>query len=228
MQLNFTNLLIMLVVLFVGYGIGLFEMHVRRKKKIEELEAALKMEQAKSAYMTPVPVAPPPSNLRLWTDSNGTVNLDLDDAPIASPASSTPEQRRRLIFLLTQIRPWIEGGPAAPAAPAPQPAARMPAPAPAATPASAPKPAAPAGPKSGEAPAAPPPTTIVGQIDAVLQARIASTPLANRRIQLTESPTGGVRVYVGLQYYEGVDTVPDPEVVAAIRAAIAEWEKKVG
>jgi hypothetical protein len=226
MKLNFTLILIMLAVLFVGYGIGLFEMHVRRRKQIEKLEAALKMEQTK-AESVPPPAAPPPSDLRLWTDANGTLNLELDNEPVNDPASATPEHRRRLISLLTQIRPWIEGGPVAPAAP--QPAASTPVPAPQyAAPAPAPKPAVPAEPKSGEAAIAPPPTTIVGQINAVLQAQLAATPLADKRIQLVEAPNGGVRVYIGLKFYEGVDAVADPEIVAAIRGAIAEWEKKVG
>jgi hypothetical protein len=33
-------------------------------------------------------------------------------------------------------------------------------------------------------------------------------------------------VYVGLKRYAGVGEVPDPAVQSAIRAAIAEWEKK--
>jgi hypothetical protein len=43
---------------------------------------------------------------------------------------------------------------------------------------------------------------------------------------LTQSPEGGVIVYVGLTKYMGVDSVPDPEIKAAIRAAISEWENK--
>ncbi len=67
---------------------------------------------------------------------------------------------------------------------------------------------------------------MVAQIDTILQARLAGTPLAERGIFLTQSPEGGVNVYVGLTRYEGIDDVPDPEVKAAIRAAIAEWENK--
>jgi hypothetical protein len=33
-------------------------------------------------------------------------------------------------------------------------------------------------------------------------------------------------VYVGLTKYMGVDDVPDPEVKAAIRSAIREWENR--
>ena len=70
------------------------------------------------------------------------------------------------------------------------------------------------------------PTTMVGQIDAILQSKISGTPLATRGIRLVESVQGGAMVVVGLQRYAGVGDVPDPEVQAVIRAAIAEWESK--
>lgn len=71
-----------------------------------------------------------------------------------------------------------------------------------------------------------PANSIVSQIDGVLQARLAGTPLEDRGIFLAQSREGMVNVYVGLTRYSGVDEVPDPEIKAAIRAAIAEWEDK--
>jgi hypothetical protein len=71
-----------------------------------------------------------------------------------------------------------------------------------------------------------PPTSIVGQINLILQAQIINTPLAYQGVTLVESPSGGVNVYVGVNKYEGVDEVPDEGIKIAIRAAIAEWEKK--
>ena len=70
------------------------------------------------------------------------------------------------------------------------------------------------------------PPSMVGQIDEILQTHLASSPLANRAIRLMESPEGGVVVMVGLNKYNSVSEVPDPQVQAMIRAAIAEWEKK--
>ena len=67
---------------------------------------------------------------------------------------------------------------------------------------------------------------MVSQIDAILQARIAGTSLADRGVFLAQSAQGGVNVYIGLTRYNGIDEVPDPEVKAAIRAAITEWEDK--
>ena len=91
--------------------------------------------------------------------------------------------------------------------PAPRPAPRP------ATIAPEDRPAAPAG-------------SIVSQIDSILQARLGGTPLEDRGVFLAQSPEGGVMVYVGLTKYMGVNDVPDPEIKAAIRAAIAEWENK--
>ncbi len=67
---------------------------------------------------------------------------------------------------------------------------------------------------------------MVAQIDEILQAHLDGTPLGERGIFLAQSPQGGVYVYVGLTRYDGVEDVPDPEVKAAIRAAIKEWENK--
>jgi hypothetical protein len=66
----------------------------------------------------------------------------------------------------------------------------------------------------------------VSQIDMILQERLAGTELEERGIFLAQSMEGGVIVYVGLTRYNGIDDVPDPEIKAAIRAAITEWEKK--
>jgi hypothetical protein len=68
--------------------------------------------------------------------------------------------------------------------------------------------------------------SIVQQIDTVLQERLLNSPLAKRGIRLQESIQGGVEVYVGLNKFLAVDDVPDEEIKAAIRAAIAEWERK--
>ena len=43
---------------------------------------------------------------------------------------------------------------------------------------------------------------------------------------MSQSAEGGVIVTIGASQYAGVDEVPDVEVKALIRAAIADWEKK--
>ncbi len=67
---------------------------------------------------------------------------------------------------------------------------------------------------------------MVGQIDAILQSRLAGTPLAGHGIRVIESVEGGAAIMVGAQRYPGVADVPDPEIKAVLKAAIAEWEEK--
>lgn len=67
---------------------------------------------------------------------------------------------------------------------------------------------------------------MVKQIDTVLQRRIEGTPMEGLGIHLNDTPQGGLEVIIGLQRYDTIDDVPDANIIAAIRAAIAEWEKK--
>jgi len=68
--------------------------------------------------------------------------------------------------------------------------------------------------------------SIPAQINEILQAKLAGTPLEKRGIHLVESPSAGVIVHVGLDQYPGIDAVPDEEVRNFIRSAVAEWEKR--
>lgn len=214
------------------YVFGLVEGRIKGRKQGME-EAKQEMNETPPTPQTIT--ADDPGILRIKNES-GKISLDLDGNRV-EPAHLAPEQRRRLIEILNIMRPWLEGKPVAapapvtPPPPAPKPAPVIPAPA---TP--QPKPQAPAPQplkaepkatvkkKEEEAPSAP--TSIVGQINQILQARIADTPLESKGVSLMESVTGGVNVYVGLHRFEAIDDVPDEEIQAAIRAAIAEWETK--
>lgn len=80
-------------------------------------------------------------------------------------------------------------------------------------------------PKKAERPSTPT-SSIVEQINSILQERIAGTPLAYKRIFLSQSLEGGVVVHVEQERYNGINETPEGEVKDTIRAAIAEWEKK--
>ena len=215
------------------YVFGLFEGRNQGYKKRKAEEA-----QTKKEAPEPKPVTvkvDDPGLLRIKNES-GYLTLDLDGTR-ADTTALTADQRKRLIEMLNLMRPWLEGRPAAaPAAPPPPP----PQPRPAAptrpstpltsassspSPATDPIPSRPSTIAREDRPIAPA-GSIVSQIDSILQSRISGTSLEDRGVFLAQSPEGAVMVYVGLTKYMGIDDVPDPEIKAAIRDAITEWENK--
>jgi hypothetical protein len=228
MEIPWTHI-IWLVVAVSVYLFGIWEGRGQGYKKRVAEES---QEQKENPPPEPPQPAPPvtvkvddPGLMRIKNE-NGLLTLDLDGARV-NPAALTIDQRKRLIEMLNVIRPWLEGR-AAPA-PAPAPAASLPpSPAPVTTTPtpSIPRATAPIPSTPREKDAPPPATGIVGQIDAILQARLHGTPLEGRGIFLSNSPEGGVIVNVGLKKFNGVEEVTDPEIKAALRAAITEWENK--
>ncbi len=238
MSETFIRIVIGLVGILVGWAIGFFDSKIRADKLIKQAQekAELAITQARGeadraahaarAAAEARPTLPGTTLLRLWLDSAERPALDLDGQRVDTAPISDPN-RKRLLALLTVMRPWIEGKPAAPApspTPSSAPAPAMPRPMtpPTPSPAAAPKPVTAAAKEKKPAAA----LSIVGQIDEILQARLVNTPLAAQSIRLTESPEDGVIVWVGLQKFAGVGEVTDPEVKAIIQAAISEWEKK--
>lgn len=206
------------VALFAGYGFGWVEWG----RKLKQLEEENRLSKTKETRLVE-PVMPParqevPSLLAL-RETMGRLRLELDGQVLDANAISA-EQRKRLVDVISRLRPWIDSRPAPPETftpvPAPQP---VPVVAPSPTRPTAPVPLS----KKDEVLA---PLSMVAQIDEILQQRIMGTPLAEKGIKLMETPGGGVTVLVGLNRYAGVGEVSDPEVQAAIRAAIAAWEKK--
>ena len=229
------------------YVFGLYEGRGQGYKKRKAEEEQEKRDQPAPAPETKIETVTvdDPGLLRIKNE-NGSFALDLDGKRV-NPLSLSPDQRRRLIDMLNIMRPWLEGR----SAPAPSVSTSLPPAQPTSvserleTFGGAPQgKSAPVQPEGPASPPIPPPATskastiakedrpaspansIVGQIDSILQARLEGTPLGDRGIFLTQSPEGGVMVYVGLTRYHGVDDVPDPEIKAAIRAAISEWEDK--
>jgi antitoxin component HigA of HigAB toxin-antitoxin module len=232
--------------LIIGWAIGFWDSNTRTAKKIgaaeAKSEAAIQQARAKSeeavrqaraevaeaasraAQAAEKPAsAPPPgtSLLRLWLDARGDSQLDLDGQPVNTSQILEP-QRKRLIQLLTAMRPWIESKPGAPI-PAAAPVSR-----PVAPPASVPAGAATMPPLPGKfkEEKSAKPLSMVSQIDEILQIMLSTTTFAGRGIRLEEAPGGGVKVVVGSQIFAGVGEVSDPEIQALLRAAIAEWEKR--
>ncbi len=212
------------LVLVVGIFTGVLVMLLvqNRQKKSEGAPQA----ESKGRY---TPVA------NLWRDpASGKLLVEREGRILSSALSLNEEQRKDMQSAAQELSAWT-GLPAA-AQPTPQisstraelppepektfnreqffdpePAAET---IPVATVAAA-QPAVPATPRS-----------IVMQIDEVLQEMLAKTNLANSAVRLAEEPRHGVIVWVGIQRYEGIDSVPDENVRAIIRAAVKEWEKR--
>lgn len=165
--------------------------------------------------------------------------VELDGQSVVS-GELTPEQRQRLVGIVVQLRPWIDNKPV------PQSAAPIPPPAPVSSPPLsrvpvAPRPAAsaaPTGPRIDpirgfrslvendvKKKELPPLVSVVALIDDVLQRQLINTPLESRGIKLEEGPMGAVMVHVGPVRYNSIDEVPHPEIQAAIRNAIAEFNR---
>jgi len=100
----------------------------------------------------------------------------------------------RVEYAARDLARWLEGGPQPPRRPEER------------------RPEAPA--KSG---------TMVEQINRILEAKLAAHSASGRGVRLVEGQGGAVRVFIGVQSYD-LEEVPDPDVRAAIREAVAEWE----
>jgi hypothetical protein len=237
------SILAWIAALIFVYVFGLYEGRGQGYKKRKAEEEQEKKDQPASVSQTKTVTVDDPGLLRIKNE-NGSIALDLDGTRV-NPASLSADQRKRLIDMLSIMRPWLEGRPAPASAPAtpsqptsisdrletfagpptqskPAPVQPTPPPSQPLPPLTTPRPSTIAKEDRPSAPA----NSIVSQIDSVLQARLEGTPLGERGIFLTQSPEGGVIVYVGLTRYNGVDEVSDPEIKAAIRAAISEWEDR--
>ena len=69
------------------------------------------------------------------------------------------------------------------------------------------------------------PKSIVEQINDRLAEVIAETPGAKQGVSLEDDGHHGVIVWVGIERYEGVDAVPDPDIQKNIKEAVSRWEK---
>lgn len=223
--MNIQLLLIPLaLVLVVGIFAGVLVMLLlqNRQKKNETAAQA----ESKGRY---TPVA------NLWRDpASGKLLVEREGRILSSALSLNEDQRKDMQTAAQELSAWM-GIPAAAIQATPQISstrAELPP-----QPVKAfdreqffdPEPPAPSIPLPGPAvpPAAPAaPRSIVMQIDEVLQEMLAKTKLANSAVRLAEEPRHGVIVWVGIQRYEGIDSVPDEDVRALIRAAVKEWEKR--
>ncbi len=70
--------------------------------------------------------------------------------------------------------------------------------------------------------------SMVVQIDEIFQTLLAQSAYTGQRVLISEDLREGVVVWVGAMRYNGIEAVPDPEIKAMIRQAVAEWERRSG
>jgi len=67
--------------------------------------------------------------------------------------------------------------------------------------------------------------SVIDEVNDILQKKLTGSPLAGKGIHLMENHNKEIRFWVGLNSYDDVDEIPDPEVRQIIDAAVKEWEK---
>ncbi len=143
--------------------------------------------------------------------ATGRLAVEVEKQVYLTPDTVPSQIRRDLLTLNEGFGLWLGAG----AAPAPQPVKTGPVPPPASLPPSPP-------PKS----VTPTTSSIVSQINDILQEVLLESPMAERKISLTQEPSMGVVVWVDGVRYTGIDTVPDPAVKDLIQKAVRKWERK--
>jgi hypothetical protein len=172
-----------------------------------------------------------PGTLQVWKDpqSNGLF-IELDGQVYRSVEQLSPDQRRMLTTLTGSLVDWLGQVTTEP----PPPVERQ---ASVSMPASAPKKLTPAQPPSSSGPLRRAfqsggkkehikLITPAAQIDATLQEKLVSSPLAHRNIRLVDLPDHGLAVEVDQEQFDGIDDVPEEAVRKLLKDAVAEWQRR--
>ncbi|RME89710.1 MAG: hypothetical protein D6770_03880 [Anaerolineae bacterium] len=210
-EINWTPIIIGIVAFFVGYLFAMLDQRVTASMRSPKEAKKDKGEETVRVKVVER-VVPEPAALRVVEKDTG-VQIFLDGAAV-EPSTITELQKKRLIALLTHFRPLVGGKPTTSPPPPPRPE---------------PSPTSPPTATDVVATASKEvtkPSSIIEQIDDILQAKLARSPLAGRGIRLVEAPDGSVHIWVAQNLYKAIDEIPDPAIQAIIREAIAEWERR--
>jgi hypothetical protein len=228
-----TSILLVLIGLTIGYLLHALVASIRKKPE----------EQATG--QVPPPAAFPEEAVRLWHNpSNQKFLVEVGGEVFHSAGESNQTQRERLAGYAVELVSWLGGSEelSPPVEPPPMQIPAQVSPFSPEVPLPVPEPSRAVSDEPegqdlnplkifsrvfqsvNKAPAETGPESIVAQIDALLQVRLEGTHLASRGIRLVETPGQGMTVQVGLESYGTVEDIPDPEVQAAIRQAVADWE----
>jgi len=67
--------------------------------------------------------------------------------------------------------------------------------------------------------------SVVDEVNEILQRKLHGSPLAGKGIHLMENYNKEIRFWVGLESYNDVAEIPDPEIRRMINEAVKEWEQ---
>jgi hypothetical protein len=67
--------------------------------------------------------------------------------------------------------------------------------------------------------------SVVDEVNEILQRKLHGSPLAGKGIHLMENYNKEIRFWVGLESYNDVSEIPDPEIRRMINEAVKEWEQ---
>jgi hypothetical protein len=201
---TFTILFLCVVALCIGVAIGsMIERAMKKSSTVRPPSMPVKDSHAEAGDV---------EVFCAWRTLKNQVWLEMDGKRLDNKEALQPEQRQRLLNLVLDLRPWLDTAlPAAPRSEVPVQAAQP-----------QKNKSIPAG---AEIKTAPVVESIIQQIDKVLQAKLETSALKDRGIELTEGPGGIVIVKDGTNSYEGIDGIPDPQVKTLIRQAVSDWEK---
>lgn len=67
--------------------------------------------------------------------------------------------------------------------------------------------------------------SVVDEVNDILQRKLHGSPMAGKGIHLMENHNQEIRFWVGLESYNDVSEIPDPEIRKMIDDAVREWEQ---
>jgi hypothetical protein len=70
--------------------------------------------------------------------------------------------------------------------------------------------------------------SVVDEVNEILQRKLHGSPLAGKGIHLMENHNKEIRFWVGLNSFNDVEEIPDPEVRKIIDESVREWEQNRG
>lgn len=157
----------------------------------------------------------------LWREAqNGQLQVEVEGEIVARTEALDEARRSRLQQAAREWLAWLEAG--APSLPAEEKTSPPVAPAAGRPPLPPTQPAKEAG-RGAQKSAA----SIVAQIDEIVQDLVKRAPQPVPAVRLVEDARHGVIVWVGNEAYNGVEAVNDPQIKALLRAAVAEWERRM-